>query len=219
MARNSASSAASLSFTPRSSTDCPSTGIACACTRRMAARASGVNLAGMVGMHHQPHGLVRRHRGRQCSASASPDRRPAGGYGCEWSRYAEWPKAAATISPSRRGDSISGSPPVRITSPISGRARSQSIGGLQLRIAQQPAIRAHMLAAEAEPAIDRADQQRLQQRPVGIAMHDALDRRKRVIADRVRPLMRPPSPIRRGPARIAARSGRQARRSARAWQG
>ena len=40
------------------------------------------------------------------------------------------------------------------------------VGRLQLRLGQQAAVRADMLAAEAEAAIDRADQQRLQQRPV-----------------------------------------------------
>ena len=61
---------------------------------------------------------------------------------------------------------------------------------LQLGLGQQAAVRSDMLAAEAEAAIDRTDQQRLQQRPVGIAVHHALDRRQRVIRDRIGTLVR-----------------------------
>ncbi len=43
IARNSASNASGLSFTPRRSTDCPRTGIASACNNRIAARAPSVN--------------------------------------------------------------------------------------------------------------------------------------------------------------------------------
>jgi hypothetical protein len=40
--------------------------------------------------------------------------------------------SAQTISRSRRADSISGSPPVRITSRMAGSAANQAIGRLQL---------------------------------------------------------------------------------------
>ena len=40
-------------------------------------------------------------------------------------------------------------------------------------------------AAEAEPAIDRAGIDELEQHPVGVAVHDALDRAVRLVADRV----------------------------------
>ena len=47
---------------------------------------------------------------------------------------------------------------------------------VELRAARAPRRPAHHLAAEAKTAIDRADMERLEQHPVGIAMHDALDR-------------------------------------------
>ena len=47
-----------------------------------------------------------------------------------------------------------------------------------------------MLAAEAEPAIDRTDQQRLQQRAIRVAVNHALDRRQRVVRDRIGALVR-----------------------------
>ena len=53
------------------------------------------------------------------------------------------------------------------------------------------------LAAEAEAAIDRADMNELEQHAVGIAMHDACDRRMRVIADRIGALARLASRVRR----------------------
>jgi hypothetical protein len=46
-------------------------------------------------------------------------------------------------------------------------------------------MRADHFAPEAEAAIDRADMHQLQQRAIGVAMHDALHRRMRVIADRI----------------------------------
>ena len=46
------------------------------------------------------------------------------------------------------------------------------------------------LAPKAEPAIDGADMHELEQHAIGIAMHDARDRRMRIIADRVRVLAR-----------------------------
>jgi hypothetical protein len=45
--------------------------------------------------------------------------------------------------------------------------------------------RAHHLATEAEPAINRADMDQLEQHTIGIAMHDACDGRMSAIADRV----------------------------------
>ena len=40
-------------------------------------------------------------------------------------------------------------------------------------------------AAKTEPAIHRADMHQLEQHPIGVAMHDARDRRMRVITDRI----------------------------------
>ena len=57
--------------------------------------------------------------------------------------------------------------------------------------ARQRAPAPDHLAAEAEAAIDRADMDRLEQHAVGIAVHDALDRTMRVVADRVGVLLRP----------------------------
>src|SRR5260370_38479603 len=47
------------------------------------------------------------------------------------------------------------------------------------------------LAAETEAAIGCADMDGLEQHPVGIAVHDALDRAMRVVPDRVGHLLRP----------------------------
>lgn len=74
-----------------------------------------------------------------------------------------------------------------------------AIGTLKLRFREQAAVRPDMLAPEAEAAIDRADQQRLQQDAVSIAVDDAWDGRERVIADRIRVF------VRRGDALIAMR--------------
>src|SRR5260370_183238 len=49
-------------------------------------------------------------------------------------------------------------------------------------------------AAKTEPAIHRADVNHLEQHPIGIAMHDAGDRRMPVIANRLGPLPRLPPP-------------------------
>ena len=90
------------------------------------------------------------------------------------------------ISASRRGDSIKGSPPVRMTSQISAvRAdivERGAIGGLRQR---GRLARSDHFAAKTEAAIHRADVHQLEQHPVGIAMHDAGDRRMRVVADRI----------------------------------
>ena len=66
-----------------------------------------------------------------------------------------------------------------------------------------------LLAAEAEAAIDRADQDRLQQDPVGVAVDDAGQRRPALVADRVGPVVGRGRPARRRSARIAPRSGRR----------
>src|SRR5713101_7815439 len=58
------------------------------------------------------------------------------------------------------------------------------------RSAGERALEANHFAAEAEAAIDRADMKRLEQDPVGITMHDALERAMRAIPDRVGALLR-----------------------------
>ena len=100
--------------------------------------------------------------------------------------------SASTIAASRRGESTSGSPPVRITSQIS-RMRADIVErGGELRARERAPVPDH-LAAEAEAAIDRADMDRLEQHAVGIAVHDALDRAVRIVADRVGHLLGPAS--------------------------
>ncbi len=59
-------------------------------------------------------------------------------------------------------------------------------GGVEFLRRQQATIGADLLAAEAEAAIDRADQQRLEQRAVGVAVDDAAHRRERLVGDWVR---------------------------------
>ena len=86
--------------------------------------------------------------------------------------------SAPTIAAIRRGDSSSGSPPVRMTSQISGRRADIIERRRQLGRAQARALGPDILAAEAEAAIDRAGMMRLQQHAVGIAMDDAFERRK-----------------------------------------
>ncbi len=54
----------------------------------------------------------------------------------------------------------------------------------------RPAIGPDHLAAKAEPAIDRAGVDELEQHPVGIAVHDPLHRAVRVVADGVGALLR-----------------------------
>ena len=54
------------------------------------------------------------------------------------------------------------------------------------------AVGPHHFAPEAEPAINRADVHKLQEATVGVAMHHAFDRRMRLIADRIGPLVRLP---------------------------
>ena len=117
--------------------------------------------------------------------------------------------SASMIDASRRGDSISGSPPVRITSRIAGRTANQSIRGLQLGFAEEAAVRADMLAAEAKAAIDRADQQRLQQGAIRVAMHHALDRGQGIIRYGISALMRRGGKFGGVAGRIGVRSGRR----------
>ncbi len=99
--------------------------------------------------------------------------------------------SAAMISVSRRGAIINGSPPVTMTSQISGPLADIVERCLQLRRRQRLAARSHDLAAEAEAAIDRADMDRLQEHAVGIAMHDPLHRRMAIVADRIARSLRP----------------------------
>src|SRR5713226_8430228 len=55
----------------------------------------------------------------------------------------------------------------------------------QLGSRERLAARPHSLAAEAEAAIDWADMDRLEQHAVAMAVDDALDRRVRLVADRI----------------------------------
>ena len=61
---------------------------------------------------------------------------------------------------------------------------------LELGRRQAVAAGPDLLAAEAEAAIDRAGMARLQQHAIGIAVDDALDRRKPPVADGIRALLR-----------------------------
>jgi len=56
---------------------------------------------------------------------------------------------------------------------------------VQFGVAQRLAAWPYFFSAEAEAAIDRAGMQWLQQNAVGIAVHDAFDRRAGLVADRV----------------------------------
>ncbi len=92
----------------------------------------------------------------------------------------------------RRADSMKGSPPVTMTSQISGCAadvgeRSFEFGGREIAVL----LRADHFAAEAEAAIDRTDMARaLSSTRSGIAMHDAFDRLVRLVANRVGTVLR-----------------------------
>ena len=81
------------------------------------------------------------------------------------------------ISASRRGDSIKGSPPVRMTSQIAGFARgcNRARPGRPCRESALSLPGPDHFAAETKAAIDRADMNKLEQHPVGIAVHDACD--------------------------------------------
>ena len=76
-----------------------------------------------------------------------------------------------------------------------------------LRRERAETLRPHHLAAEAEAAIDRADMHRLEQHPVRVAMHDALDGAMCKVADRIAALLGRDGRVRPHPARIAGRSG------------
>ena len=82
----------------------------------------------------------------------------------------------STMRARRRGESISGSPPVRMASRTAGVAGEPVERRVQLRLGQRAAVRPHRFPPEAEAAIDRAGEQGLQQRPVGVAVDHALDR-------------------------------------------
>ena len=58
-------------------------------------------------------------------------------------------------------------------------------GGKRFAREAAAAARPDHLAAEAEPAVDRADMGQLEQHAVGIAMHDPLDRAVRIVGDRI----------------------------------
>jgi hypothetical protein len=62
---------------------------------------------------------------------------------------------------------------------------------IELLRRQRCSGRADHLAAEAEAAIHCADVCELEQHPVGIAVHDRLDRAVRIVADRVGAFLRP----------------------------
>ena len=123
-ARMSASRVSTSSLTPASSTVWPISGMPASASRASAARARGAELAGVIAVHGEPQ------RARAAASAPPPARRsraPGSTIGTRlWMRITPtWSMAsrAAISSASRRGDSISGSPPVRITSQISGRAR------------------------------------------------------------------------------------------------
>ena len=82
----------------------------------------------------------------------------------------------STMRASRRGESISGSPPVRIASRTAGVRANQSSAASSSASVSSAAVRPHRFPPEAEAAIHRAGEQRLQQRPVGIAVDHALHR-------------------------------------------
>jgi hypothetical protein len=171
MARNSASSAAALSFTPHQH------------PAQRGARGIG-ELARVVGVHHQPERFVARQRvgqrlGDQRRIGHGHARVHAQGLDMRDRRQRRddlaqpaWRKQQRiAAAQDHLADRRAGAQPV--------------VRGLQLDGAQQPAVRADLLAAEAEAAIHRAGQQRLQQGAVGITMHHALDRRERLVADRI----------------------------------
>ena len=77
----------------------------------------------------------------------------------------------------RRGDSMNGSPPVRITSQMAGVGGDVGERGVEGLVRQRLRTAGpHHLAPEAEAAVDRADVRELEQHAVGIAVHDAGDR-------------------------------------------
>ena len=121
----------------------------------------------------------------------------------------------------RRGDSTSGSPPVRITSQISGCARDIGERRVELRSASSAAGLPARPSRGGSRSGNRPAQtcDELQQHAVGIAVDDAFDRAVRVVADRIGALLRRGARARARRARTGARSGRADRRgrSARPW--
>ena len=57
--------------------------------------------------------------------------------------------------------------------------------GCEIGCAERSRPGANALAAEAEPAIDRANRDQLDQDPIRIAMHEPFDRTHRVVANRI----------------------------------
>ena len=94
--------------------------------------------------------------------------------------------SAAVTSATRRGDRMSGSPPVRITSQISRVRADVGERRGELGVGQGRGLaRPHHLAAEAEAAVDRAHGDELQEHAVGVAVHDARHRALEPVADGV----------------------------------
>ena len=93
--------------------------------------------------------------------------------------------SALVASPIRRDDRMSGSPPVRIDLPHAGSRADIVERGGKVGRAESALARADPFAAKAEAAIDRASRDQLDQHPVGIAMHQPMNRAHRVVADRV----------------------------------
>ncbi len=69
--------------------------------------------------------------------------------------------------------------------PDLGMLRDIAEGAVERRRREQSVALADLLAAEAEAAIDRADEDRLQEHAVGVAMDEAGQRRPAFVADRV----------------------------------
>ena len=81
--------------------------------------------------------------------------------------------SAWVASAMRRGESVNGSPPVRMTSQTSVMRAHIVERRVELGRAEDARAGTDPLAAKAEAAIDRADRDELDQHPVGIAMHQS----------------------------------------------
>ena len=210
------------SLTPLSSTVWLTQRMPASASRAKAARAAGVSSRGWLAWSADVDRLARRlQRGDQIRRHAlGLDHRHARvpAQHLDVRDRAEPPRRPRAT---RRGDSINGSPPVRITSQISGLSGDVGERRIERRAGERlHAARADHLAAEAEAAIDRADVDELQQHAVGIAVHDARHRRR---ARRRRSGRRAPpgaDQARAHRARTGARSGRPGRRgrSVRPWR-
>ena len=176
--------------------------------RRSAARARRRELARVVGVDDQPHRPLGAQRRRQLVRHAAGiGDRDAGVDADDLDMRDRRQRRDDLAEPARRQHQriAAGQDHLadrRAGARASRRRRASSASG------QHAAVRADMLAAETEAAIDRADEQRLEQRAVGIAMHDALDRRQRVVGDRIGALVRRRRPARAGRGCIAGRSDR-----------